>query len=85
MDLFIYLFIFEKISGDAVCSERKAVEKRLGNFVVIFIYLKEINFGKKTLCGNWLIVRTIPKISALHPFVNMIRGRERGGGGQGIQ
>ena len=53
--------------------------------MVIFIYLKEINFGKKTLCGNWLIVRTIPKISALHPFVNMIRGREGGGGGQGIQ
>ena len=33
-------------------SEQKVVDKRLGNFVVIFIYLKEINFGKNTLCGN---------------------------------
>lgn len=58
-------------------SERKVVDKRLGNFVVIFIYLKEINFGKNTLCGNWLIERKIAKISVLNPFVNMIGG---GGG-----
>ena len=32
--------------------ERKVADKRLGNFVVIFIYLKEKIFGKNTLCGN---------------------------------
>ena len=41
-----------KISGPPAYSERKVVDKRLGNFVVVFIYLKERNFGKKTLCGN---------------------------------
>ena len=58
-------------------SERKVVDKRLGNFVVIFIYLKEINFGKNTLCVNWLIERKIAKISVINPFDNMIGG---GGG-----
>ena len=57
--------------------ERKVADKRLGNFVVIFIYLKGKIFGKNTLCGNWLIERKIAKISVLNPFVNMIGG---GGG-----
>ena len=69
MDWISYL---KKIGGGPPYSERKVVDKRLGNFEVIFIYLKERNFGKKTLCGNWLIVRKITKIYALNPFVNMI-------------
>ena len=52
----------KKVSGCPAYSERKVVDKRLGNFVVIFIYLKEKNFGKKTLCRNWLIVQKIAKI-----------------------
>ena len=54
-------------------SERKVVDKRLGNFVVIFIYLKEKNFGKKTLCRNWLIVQKIAKI------LSWLRGGGRSG------
>ena len=68
----IRFYFFEKISGVTAYSERKVVDKRLRNFVVIFIYLKERNFGEITLCGNWLTVRKIAKISALNPFVNMI-------------
>ena len=54
---------FSKKMSDTPYSKRKVVNKRLGNFVVIFIYLKDRNFLKKTLCGNWLIVRKITKIS----------------------
>ena len=61
----------KKISRGSAYSKRKVVDKRLGNYVVIFIYLKELSFGKKKLCGNWLIVRKIAKISVLNPFVNM--------------
>ena len=57
-----WIFKLKKISGCPAYSERKVVDKRLGNFVVIFIYLKEKNFGKKTLCRNWLIVQKIAKI-----------------------
>ena len=47
-----FFFFLKKISEGPAYSERKVVDKRLGNFVVIFMYLKERNFGKKTLCGN---------------------------------
>ena len=43
--------------------------------MVIIIYLIERNFNKKTLCGNWLIVRKIAEIFALNPFVSMIGER----------
>ena len=68
-------FFWKNISGDLAYSERKVVDKRLGNFMVIFIYLIERNFNKKTLCGNWLIVRKIAEIFALNPFVSMIGER----------
>ena len=76
----------KKTSGGPAYSERKVVNKKLGSFVVIFIYLKERNFGKKNLCRIWLIARKITKISALNPFVKMIgRGREGAGAVQSSQ
>ena len=71
----IWFFFEKKISKSEAFLEQKVVDKRLGKFVVIFIYLKEINFGKKTLIGNRLIVQKIAKMSALNRFVNMIWGR----------
>ena len=52
----------------------------LGNFVVIFIYFNERNHCVEF----WLIVRRLPKISALNPFVKMIEGGGGGGGGGGV-
>ena len=41
-----FLFFFEKNKqGPRAYSEQKVVDKRLGNFVVIFIYLKERKGG----------------------------------------
>ena len=47
-------FFLKKISRGPTYSEQKVVDKRLGNFVVIFIYLKERKGGGGTVVRNFI-------------------------------